>query len=271
MALNWFVSQFFHNPSALFVTLSIISVGGVMLYYKKVLNTPLIPIMLYLLYPMMYMHGFGVVRQHLAVVFILWALYYIDNLKFSIPLAIIGFLCHTSAIVFIPFFLFSKITLRKFNSIKLMMMSIVGLAFLSSVVAYVLTFFSRYEDVYNTGMQKNNTVPVIVFGSMLAVYLMTNTIHRITSDRDLQIVRYLIYAFIVSLFSMNLPGAGRLTIYFLYTVPVGLSILYKYNKKTKRDLLNLYTLCLFVLTTIQVYYASDKYQVYTFFWEGIHY
>lgn len=269
VALNWLICRFTEDPMYLFITLAILSVGGVMLYYKKTAYVPLLSVMLYLSYPMMYLMGFYVVRQHLAVVFILWALYFADNLKISIPLAVIAALCHTSAIVFLPYYFLKNIVLYRFTSIKLLVYSVVGFTILSSSVAYVLSFFSRYEEIYESGEGKNNIVPVILIGSLLLLYYITGVYKRVRLSQDMHIIRYLIYGLIIALFSMGTPGAGRLTLYFIYVIPVAICLPFKYVRPEMKTIPAMYLICLFFIVSYLIYIASDKYVVYKFLWEYV--
>jgi len=269
VALNWLISRFTQDPRYLFVVLSILSVGGVMLFYRKTSETLLLTIMLYLLYPMMYVMGFGVVRQHLAIVFVLWALYYINNLKISIPLIFIGISFHTTALVFLPFYFIRNLNVKKMNSLRIVFFSIVGFLLMSLLVGYAISFFERYEDVLEREGDSSNFAPVVFLGLTIVGLLITGAVHNIKDVRESMIVRYLIYGLIVAIFATTVPRAGRLPLYFLHCIPVAISVMYKYCNKANKLIVNAIVAIIFALTAVMVYYASAKYESYEFIWESV--
>jgi len=269
VGLNWIISRLTSDYAYLFVILAILSVGGVMLYYYKTTTTPLTTVMLYLLYPMMYIMGFGVLRQHLAVVFILWGLYYMDNLKFSIPLAIMGILCHTSALVVVPFYLMRNINLQHFTLTKLISISAIGFYAITLSIAYVLSFISRYDTVLTNEGSQRNIVPVFMLGSLLFMFFFSGITNRVKDVKDGNIVRFLIYGFIIAIIGMTIPRGGRLTLYFIYVIPVAVSLLFKYSTVHLKWINKAYIVLLFALVSVLVYYSVDKYDVYKFYWEYV--
>lgn len=269
--INWLISKFTLETTHMFIFMSVVSVGGVILYYYKSSYAYLTAVLFYLLYPMLYMMGFGVIRQHLSVMFILWALYYFDNLKISIPFFVASALCHTSGLIFLPFYFFKYISINKITSVKYIIIILVSLFLFRSTITYVLPYLDRYEWAYYSDEGSNNYMPVVLIGSILLFFFLTNIFKRITDQRDINVVRFIAYGFIVSLFSIGVHGAGRLTMCFLYTLPVAIGLPYKYGKKKVKQEMNLYMVMLFALTLFMVYHALFKYQIYIFFWEGIKY
>ncbi len=267
VGLNWIISKFTSDSTYLFIILAILSVGGTLLFYYKNTTTPLTTVTLYLLYPMMYIMGFGVVRQHLAVVFILWAVYYMDNLKLSIPLTVIGVLCHTSALVVVPFFLMRNINLQNFTLTKLISLSAIGFYTITLCMAYVLSSFSRYNDVLTREGNQRNIVPVFMIGSLLFMFFVNGLIYKVKDMKDGNIIRFLIYGFIIALIGMTIPSAGRLTLFFIYALPLAVSFLFKYGNIHLRWINKAYIIILFAFVSVQVYFALEKYENYGFYWE----
>lgn len=268
LTLNWIIGQLTHDATYLFIVLSVISVGGVMLYYYKSSYTPLLTVVLYLSYPMMYTMGFGVVRQHLAIVFILWALYYADRLKYSIPLILIGILCHTSSMVFLPFYFIRNLNLKKFNSFKLFWFSVIGFVVMTFLVGYVLSFLSRYEEVMEEEGEQTNIVPVFMIGFTVLSFYITGVVKRISEIRDKMVLRFLIYGLVIALFGMTVPVAGRLSLCFIYVLPVAASLLYKYVSKKDKDFVYIYTSAISLAVSYLIYGSSAKFSTYLFFWNN---
>lgn len=267
LILNWIIGQLTHDATYLFIVLSVISVGGVMLFYYKTSYTPLLTVVLYLSYPMMYTMGFGVVRQHLAVVFVLWALYYADKLKYSIPLILIGILCHTSSMVFLPFYFIRNLNLKKFNSFNLFWFSVIGFVVMTFLVGYVLSFLSRYEEVMQEEGEQTNIVPVFMIGVTVLLFYITGIVKRISEIRDKMILRFLIYGLVIALFGMTVPVAGRLSLCFIYALPVAVSILYNHKSKNNKDFVSIYITVILLAVSFLVYGSSAKFATYLFFWD----
>lgn len=267
VALNWIIGQYTDNPIFLFIVLAALSVGGVILYYYKTSYTPLLSVLFYLLYPMMYYQGFGVVRQHLAIVFVLWALYYMENLKIAVPLSIIGVLCHTTAIVVFPFFFIRNFNMRTFNSLKLAVLSIISFVIVSLGASFVISFSSRYEDILEAEGTQHNIVPVFVLGVTLVCVFLTGIMKKISDNREMLLIRFLIYGFVIALFGTSVPRAGRLPLYFIYTVPVAFSLLYKYTNHNTKWIFIMCTISLFSVVFLLISHMTSRYEVYHFFWE----
>ena len=267
--LNWLVGRFTNNPNMFFFVLSVLSVGGVMAYYYKSSQTPLTTVSLYLLYPMMYLMGFGVVRQHFAIVFTLWALYYMDNLKLSLVLTVLGVISHTSALVIVPFYLIRHLELRNLNLMKLFAYSAAGFVTVRLAASYFVSYFTRYEGILDEKGAQRNIVPVIMIGSILIVYFITGLYKKNLGKRDAYIIRYLIYGFIIAVFGMTVPVAGRLSLYVIYVLPVAISVLYKNASSDKHLICNLYSAFLYVAIAILIMLSSSTYETYKFYWEHI--
>lgn len=271
VALNWVVGQLANNALYLFAITTILSVGGTVYYYKKTSYLSLAPIMLYLLYPMMYFMSFGVIRQHISIPFILFALYYIDNLKYSIPLLIISILFHTGAVVFVPFYFL--IYFYKKHSLKVSIcFSLVMVVLMKGSVLFLLSFLPRYEETYEERESTNNIVPVFLIGFFLYLLYVSKIWQRIkcSNQKDYNVILFVFYGFFVSLFSIGMSSAGRLPLPFIYILPVAMTYLYKYNRK-KVLFYHMY-LAVFTSITLIFYYLSYKagelyVYAYSFFWE----
>lgn len=271
VALNWLIGQFTTEPLCLFMVLAIMSVGGVIWFYYKTTYTPLNTMLFYLLYPMMYLMGFGVIRQHLSIMFLLIALYYIDKLKYSIPLAILGVLFHTSSLVFFPFFFIYRINLLEINVKKLSLFVIIGIILISSGIMYILNLSERYLAVFEKTGNETNLVPVVIIGSMIFMLFWTKAIHRISERHDKQIVNLLIYGLVIALFSTSVPSAGRLTLLFIYIIPVVLSMLYNYGNHNMLPFVNLYSFMLYMLTILMIsmsYLSQGGFMPYSLIWNS---
>lgn len=267
LVINWIITQFTHNAQYLFIVVAILTVGGTIRYYYKSTYTPLLTILLYLSYPMMYTMSFGVIRQHLSIMFALWALFYLDKLKYSIPLILFGILCHTSTLVFLPFYFISHFNLKKINSFKLFCFSALGFLATTILTGYLLKFFLRYEDIMDKESSQTNIVPVFMIGITIFILYIGDVFRKIKEKRDENVVRFILYGFVIALFGLTVPAAGRLSLCFIYVMPVALSFVYKYNSSRTISIIGTIVISLTVL--LLDYYSFEKFNTYLYFWEKV--
>ena len=271
VVLSWLIGKVSSDVVLLYATIAFLSVGGILLFYKKTTYGLLTSVMMFLLYPMLYYMGFGVLRQHLSIPFMLFALYYIDNKKISIPLSFISILLHTGSIIFVPFYFIIGFY-RKYSLKTSCFFSIVAIIVLKNAILFVLSFFPRYEATYFEKEATNNIVPVLLIGVLLLFIYGSNigTIIKRTNRRDDNILLFLLYGFFVSILSIGMPAAGRLSLPFVYLLPVAMTYLFRYKRKS----VDYYQLYLVVFLTITLWQYYLKYEAgllslytYSFYWE----
>lgn len=272
VALNWLLSRLSRDYMLLFFVISIVSVGCTIWFYAKTSYSILLTGMLYLLYPMLYLMGFAVLRQHLAAAVVLIALYHVRNYKVSVPLALLAPLLHASGIVMIPYFLWRMIKYKRLASIETMVIVVAIVVVMRLCIGYLINTVGLFSlgrnDSFGGQSIGTNIIPVVILGIMM-IMTFANGLFRKCRGRDYEIVNFMAYGFAISLFGIGLYGAGRLTIYFLYVMPVGITLLNQYCNKF-RKVNNLCIVLLFVLTVRQVYYMNTgwiKDYNYKFYWE----
>lgn len=268
LLFNWMVSRLTDDLIVLYAIASIIAVGMVMAYYKKTLYTVLAPTLFYLSYHMMYLHGFSAIRQHLAIPFLLFALYYIEKPKVSLCFAITATLLHTSCVVFFPFYLVHWLS-KKMSYGEVAILSILIFMAGRFFITAILSFFPRYESYFGA-TPKNNIVPVLLIAFMILLLYEANLFSQSIKRTDRNLLLFLLYGFGLSLFCVKMPGAGRLSLPVVYVVPVAMSLLYQYGGR-KRDEYNLCVAGLAMLAAIGLYLLVDDGHSmllrYVFFWE----
>jgi hypothetical protein len=265
---NWILAKISTNYNTLFIASSILGVGPVIWFYYKTAPKMLFPILIYLAYPMMYLMGFGVLRQHLSVAFILLAVYFADDLKKSLPLAVIASLMHTSGIVIFPFYIWKRINLHSKISFKLAFYIILGLIIVRLLMGYILSYMPKYEMVLQ-GEATNNRLPVIWLSCITIASLVLQTYKRTQFRVEEIIISFLYYGLLVSIFCMGLPGMGRFAMCFQYIAPVASAIIIRYSKNLP---MNILVVLANVVVTLFHLQASDfiidvNNNIYTFFWE----
>ena len=266
--LNWLLSKISAEPQFLFASLSVLSIVPVMWFYFKTSHSILFTIVIYLLYPMFYYMGFGVLRQHLAVGIVLLALYYVDKLKYSIPLALLALSFHMSVVVFFPFYLWKRLNLNGRNISKSLLMVVVLCAAIRYLFENIMMSFTRYSHYLDSFSSENNIVPVLFLGSAVLKLWINNVYQRITERNESNLVSVILYGFANSLIGIGMPGMGRTSLYFLYVFPAAITLLDKYSSYV--ILVGIYKmgiLCLVILLLLMSY-DSHPY-AYSFFWEGV--
>lgn len=227
--LNYILSRISEDPQILFVACSCLFVPVVMWFLYKTAHYPLFSVCVFVLYPMMFFQSQYVLRQHLASAFLLIALYFINrDARKALFVSVAAFLIHPSAIAFFPFFLWNRIDLS--NKIAARSALFYGSFFIVAarlLIGKILSFFPRF-DYDNTGA--TNIVPLVLLVSLFLIHFFSGSYKKQYGNTTKTILNYLSYGAVVAIFSLGLPGGGRLCNYFIYVLPVAVPLLLK-NKK----------------------------------------
>lgn len=267
--LNWMIGQFLEQPVFLFIIVTFLSLLPLFWLFYKLSDNVFLTVLLFLSYPMMYLMGFGVLRQHIAVTYVLLALYYVDRMKISFPLALLALSFHTSAIVFLPYYLWRRIPFRQMNLGKVFFYITFGCVLGRAMMHPILSSFSRYSDLLAINENSNNIVPVLILGGLVALAFCGGLNHKLYGIKN-DFLNFCVFGLAIALFGIGLPGMGRLTIYFLYAATIAVTFLNIYSLKLK-TINNAYLICLFLLIVIMLIKdINDKFGFnysYSFFWE----
>ena len=264
--LNWLIGQFTHNPQNMFAIMAVISLLPVFYFYYKTSESILFTIVVYLLYPLFFYMAFGVIRQHVAIGFILLALYNIENFKYSIFWALLALSFHISACIFFPFYIWRYINRDSKNIGKSVLLIMLVFILVRMVLGSILMSLDRYKFLYGVQTEERNIVPVVFIGSLLLLLYYSKGYKRTTNSIDKNIWNFLLYGFSLSLVGIGTYGMGRMTLYFMYVFPVAITLLGKYRiEKT------LYVAYKCVMLSLVIYlmmgtYNSQPY-AYSFYWE----
>lgn len=248
---NWMISRVSTDTKVLYIITSILSVAGAMLYYKKTAYTILAPVLFYLVYPMLYLMGFGVIRQHLAIPLLLFALYYMEEKqKISLALAIGAILLHTASIVFIPFYLLYKMV-RRWSFVEVGAFFLTFFIVARFFITMVLSYLPRY-GMYLHAKSSNNTLPVLIIGFTLFLLYEAKVFDRVKRGRDHVLLMFMLYGFALSLFCVGLSFGGRLSLPAIYVLPTTISFLYQYGGKQK-DVYHLGVVYMFSIAIVNIF------------------
>lgn len=265
---NWLIGQFTQDAQVLFAVMAILGLTPVFFFMYKTSKSFLFSVVIYLLYPMFFVMGFGVIRQHVAVGFILLALYNIENFKYSILWALLALSFHTSACVFFPFYVWKYINRDTRHIGKSILLIVAVAVVLRSALGEILMHFSRYQHLAGKETDAHNIVPVVFIGSLLLLLLYSGKYKSITSIGERNLWSYMLYGFSMSLAGIGENGMGRMTLYFMYVFPVAITLLGKYRIEKP-----LYAAYKYVMLGLVIYLLLGSYShqpyAYSFYWERV--
>ena len=120
----------------------------------------------------------------------------------------------------------------------------------------ILAYLPRYNDSNFGEEGNNNSLPIMLLGLTTILMYTSGAAKRLISSKERNIFSFLTYGFMVSLFSYGLHGAGRLTLMFIYILPVVLSYLKVYAKQ-RYIYYNAYVFSVFCLVFYLIYASYD--------------
>lgn len=248
--LNKLVACFTNNQYLLYVSFAILGIPPVIWFYYKTSYSLLFSVLMFLAYPMLYRMGFGVVRQHLSIAYLLPSLYFIDKPKKSVLLALIATSLHTSSSLFFFYYVWRYIYYR-LNSRQMKVLYIVAVAVGVKLLFSVGTLlFSRYTS-YAMTEGNNNYSPALLIG--LFVYFAFLNYHYLMLDKqDEEILCFMTFGFSMALGSIGLP-LGRFTLMFMYVLCSAFTIFKKYSCGSMLK----YSVWLMAFTLITLWQMSD--------------
>lgn len=265
---NWLIGQISNNVQTLFAALSVVGLFPVFYFYYKTSNSLLFTVVIYLLYPMFYYMGFGVIRQHVAVGFVLLALYNADNLKHSVLWALLALSFHTSACIFFPYYAWRYINKGNKSLWKSVILIVLVVVVLRTALGGILMSLERYRSLASAQTEASNIVPVVFLGSLLLLFYILNGYKQLRCGTDKNIWDFMLYGFALALVGIGIYGMGRMTLYIMYVYPVAITLLSKYSRE--RVLISNYKYVMLCLVIYLLYssYSTQPY-AYSFYWEQI--
>lgn len=146
--LNKITKHLFDGEYTIFIITSLIIVGLVYLTIKRFSVDPLLSTILFMCIGL-YMSSFNIIRQSIAIAFILYSYKYSETkFKWLIPI-LIAALFHITALLVIPFYLISKINLQKKHYIILILSGVFLYLTYGRTVVYLTSImegFEHYKD-----------------------------------------------------------------------------------------------------------------------------
>lgn len=111
----------------------------------------------------------------------------------------------------------------------------------------ILSSLDRYSELLTSTENSNNIVPVFFIGGLVFLCFIQRLNNKLKGIR-FEMLNFCFYGLAVSLFCIGIPGMGRLTLFFLYVVPIVITYLFLYSK---RQFLNYsFLICVFVMVIV---------------------
>lgn len=271
MYLNYFIACISknHDPEVFFITTSCIMVLSMMFVVYKTSKFPLVSVLMYFTYPAVFYQSMYVLRQHLACCLIIFAIYFMDKKYISIILALLAVSFHTSAIYILPYYVWRLFFIKKISIDKIIGYGIVFVIFMRNGMYVLLRNIERYES-YAEGEESSSYLPIILLATIFISIFVTGSYAKIKDFHDKEFVIYLSFVILISVVILGVHGGGRFANYFMYSLPLVVPVLLKYN--TKETLFNY--VCLTVVAVVifylnyigykrGIYFALD----YKFYWQ----
>jgi hypothetical protein len=219
---NYFTSIFFPSDNSLFVVSSVIIVTGYLFAVYKYSRSPILSVIIIILYPMIFLQSFFVLRQHLACAIFMFSLPYIERRKFwsFLLILLIAISFHYSALILLPIYWiynsnYSVLNIRHF---PILVFIVFLLRFTFTRIAYDN---ERYKNFLSS--DSNILVPFLFF---ITTFLYIYFIKQNNTSNDKLVNAYNNYSLLICLSTIGL-SLGRLTNYCSFFLCIIISDLFK--------------------------------------------
>ena len=255
------ITNFFDSYTGLFFVLQIIFWGLVASTLYKYSKSCLLALMLLVAFRQNYFALSGM-RQGIAMALILFSYRYLESrkmIKYFVTI-VVAFLCHQSAIIFIPIYFVYGRRLNKWSLIILILVLAIGSSFVLPDISFdeELTY-AGYLQIENKGNFFS------LFTITLAFIFILIRIHKMKLDEEMNFLFSLsLFAFAISLMAINLDIAYRIAAYFCMFMPIFMSNLLVERKNHQQDVAILLIILIIIYIVTGMPPGLDDYK---FFWE----
>lgn len=226
MILNYIASRFCSSEYTIFIASSIIIISGYVYVVKRYSKSPLLSILIILLYPLIFQQSFFVLRQHIACAIFMFSLPYIETRQLGKYILIVfcAIMFHYSAIVLLPLYWIYSFRLSSLKPMYIIYF-IVFYILARLLLNYVSVINDRYSDYMLNG---GNLLVCAIFllTSVLYIIFIKNKRVLLNNSENRMIITYNMYALIICLITLGL-SLGRMTNYFSFYLCVIIPFLYK--------------------------------------------
>lgn len=219
---------------------------------------------------------FFIIRQYLAMPFILLSVKYIikqEFIKFLVCI-LLAFSMHTTAAVFFPMFFLYKLKFRKRNMILVFVLTVVTASSLMTVGQYLAKFFPIYSHYVENEIEEAAWQRAVMKVFICLVYFISLGKNSYNQGINRIVFYSMILNVIICIGAMNMFGVFRLRDYFSIADILGVPLIIYYNKsnrKFKRFIVGSMT-CIYIvllfITFVRFVNSDNLCNGYQFFWNG---
>ena len=212
--LNKLTKYILGGEYTIFIVTSLIIIG---LVYITVIKFSLDPILSLILFMCIggYIDSFNIIRQSISIAVIFFAYRYCETkIQWIIPM-IVASLFHKTAILVIPFFLISKLNLKKKDYLIIMGVGILLYLSYERTVMYLTNFIEGFEHYQNSNFVTDGANPIRTLVSISIFIFCSMAYDEICKDKKAKFAfTMVIFATIFALFMRKGKIFARVVGYF---------------------------------------------------------
>ncbi len=212
--LNKLTKYILGGEYTIFIVTSLIITG---LVYITVIKFSLDPILSLILFMCIggYVDSFNIIRQSISIAMVFFAYRYCETrIQWIIPI-IVASLFHKTAILVIPFFLISKLNLRKKDYLIILSIGIFLYLIYGSTVSYITNFIGGFEHYQNSKFVTEGANPIRTFIGISILIFCSIGYSEICKNKKAQFAfSMLIFSTLFSLFMIKGKIFARVVGYF---------------------------------------------------------
>lgn len=232
--LNKLVYNLFGGEYAIFIITSLIIIVLTYITIKKFSVDPIFSGILFMC--LLYITGFNIIRQHIAVAIIFYSLRYCETkIKWIIPI-IIASLFHITSLFVIPFYFIAKLNLNR--KYYIIISAIGGGLYLGygRTVIYLTNFIEGFQQYRGTNFITEGANPMRTFINIFILIFCLVSYEEIMRYKKIKFsFNMMIFGVICSLFMIKGKIFARIvdyfTIYVIILIPYVVVNMKKYNLK----------------------------------------
>lgn len=216
--LNSLLKSFTENSHVLFIVVSIITLGGILILNYKYSRYPFFTLQFFL-YKMFLYNNFVALRQSFVIAIFIFAIKFIEkrNFKKYILCIIVSMLFHLSAIVLIPVYFINRVDLRKVEIKKILLVCIGGFLFSNIMFDLIMSLVSLFGKTRYMNYSSGSTMAFYL--NILEGLMFLFLIKKFNKmDKELEKINYnlVVLYFAITVIFMNYSFMARVTMNFIF-------------------------------------------------------
>lgn len=266
------VVSFFGGERLYIIVTSILIIAPFLYFYSTESRDAVLTIALFancLLYESL----FSLTRQFLALSLTIPAYYCIKKDKYILFLLfyLLAVSCHSSALIVILLLPLLKIRILSKHFVFIALLYLILVFNIELISSYSITFLEKtLYDQYRAYLGRSGQRALSIMFSILTLYSFMVLDEKQANQNDIGLRNILLFSSFLHLFSRVHPSIARLNLYFIFYIPVTITIIQQKHQKKIDYIVFFVSIFMDVFLLIHFfYYKDDTYNIYNykFFWE----